>query len=333
MASVDERRAQVFRLRAEGASYRQIERVTGVNRGTASRWVSGGFTAWQAAHRAARDERPVEAPAAVGPEVEDFLKVLRGTGRVSVAAASVGADAETVQRWLRAHRGEVERARATLVLHTTRILHSIAGNADAAHRDRIAAADRLLQYATMDAPVEGEPDAGPPPVPIFQPQGPSDVRCGGCPPGLCRQGCAAGRWMAWVERVCWARAKPGATDAVALQAAGSLVSPADVADWLEQGRAQLESGDLDAPAAQFAMRWAHAAATSVGGALEAHEAALLSGRAAATQAALATLAAVAPEEYGGRGDPRRLGASGEAEPPVARLLRLSYADDDEDDDL
>jgi len=223
------------------------------------------------------------------------------------------------------HR-ELERARATLVLRNAKVLHQIAGSPDSTNRDRIAAVDRLLQWTAThgETAASGDAPVGPqePPVPLLAVRGPSDEHDPECAASGCTGRCDAARFEAWVERVCWARSHPGATDAVALLGAGNLVGQSDAGEWLDAGRADLDDGQESA-ASRFAIRWSVAVGTSISSALSAHADALASGAGAATRAALETLAAICPDEYGGRGDPSALSMSGDHEQPVARILRLS----------
>lgn len=322
-------------------SYQRIADAVGVNRGTVYRWVKKDYARWQAAHAAAERDPlptgpaspPVETVSRVtddDPEWRTFLTALQVTGRIEHARAIARVDPARVARWQLERREEIEHARSTLVLRNAKILHQIAGSPEATNRDRMGAVDRLQQWTAVEPAVGSGPIAcdGIPPTPALPPDGPSDERCPACPADTCRGHCPLARWRAWLDRVCWARSQPGATDLIALRSAGDLASLADVAAWLDEGRADLASGD-DSAAGRFAICWASAVGDAVGTALRAHAAALAAGAGAATRAALDTLAAIAPEEYGGRGDPRRLLAGDTADEPVARILQITYAADEE----
>lgn len=322
----DARQARVLALHAEGLSYRRIEEVTGINRGTICRWVKA---AGVGCSKPARSSAPIPpepvAPSAptAGPEPPDstgwrtFLNVLQVLGRVDIAAAVAKVDEAQLALWKIERRAELEHARATVALRNARVWHSIATTPGAADRDRIAAVDRIQQWAAADHVPALDANTAPP-APVLPTSGPSATHDTACADGACTGRCPAGRWRAWLDRVCWARSQPGATDLIALRSAGELAEVSDVADWLEAGREDLVD-DVETPAAGFAIRWAAAVGDSVGSALAAHAAALAAGAGAATRAALDTLAAIAPDEYGGRGDPRRFVLSPGGE-PVARIL-------------
>lgn len=202
MDDLDERRLRVLELAADGVPYRDIERQTGENRGTISRWVT-------------RDLSSFEAARALG---ETDL------GELGDLVAGIEGDV-------------LGRARAVVVQQTVRMLHAVVVSDATPLRDRLTAADRLRSWVETRPTLEDTI----PPLPDRPPSGPAWLPCGVCHPEPCTR-CDAARWTAWVERVVWARRQPLATDRSAVRAGGALITDAQAAAWLEQGAADIAAG-------------------------------------------------------------------------------------------
>ena len=133
----EQRRAlklQVFELLADEISASQISRVTGVNKGSVSRYRrSAEFATWLAKRNDAPDVM------AVAPQVNQrgttptdnpeqrgrFLLALRRCGRVDVAAAHSKATPEQVATWLIEQSGEASAAHAEAFLRGTQVIAAL----------------------------------------------------------------------------------------------------------------------------------------------------------------------------------------------------------------
>lgn len=280
---LNERRQRVLELAADGISYREIERQTGENRGTISRWVNTNLSTFEAAR-------------ALGEAGLEGLDL----GELGTLVAGLDGDV-------------LGQARALIVRQTVVMLHAVVTSERTPLRERLAAADRLRSW------VEARPttEDAIPPLPTRPPSGPV-AGCLSCPPAPCRS-CEAARWSAWVERVVWARRQPLATDRSAVRAGGALVSDTQAARWLEQGGQDI-AHQRETPAADFAGRFAAAAGDALATLLAEHAEALGAGDAKTAGAIQKVLEALMPGEY--QDEPQPL-AQEARESDVGRLLRLT----------
>lgn len=292
MPEVDERRARVLELKAQGLSYRQIEHETGVNRGTISRWIERDYAQWRAARAV------LERMGDLDDELAEHETL------AAILADDDGATDEVL-----AH------ARAVITTRTICVLQSIVESPETSLRDRLRASDRLLAW-THNA----EPADEPPALPLLPPSRPSETHDEECAE-RCTGLCAAGRWSAWSERVLWARAQPMATDRSAVAAGGKMVTEKQVAGWLKLGAEHLGDENLT-PAARFAARFAAAAGDSTAKLLQAYGRALEHGDSRTAGEVRSALQAMMPDEYDANTPPAQL--QGMVEDPVARILRQVF---------
>lgn len=192
----------MLELAADGVAYRDIERQTGENRGTISRWVTRDLSSFEAA------------------------RALGNTDLGELGDLVAGIDGDVLGR-----------ARTLVVQQTVKMLHQVVVCERTPLRDRLTAADRLRSWVETRPTLEDKIPA----LPDRPPTGPAWLPCDRCHPEPCTT-CDAARWAAWVDRVVWARRQPLATDRSAVRAGGALVTDAQAAGWLEQGAADIAAG-------------------------------------------------------------------------------------------
>jgi hypothetical protein len=141
-ATIDERRAKklaCFELLADSVSISEAARITGVNKGTISRYrKSAEFAAWLADKSAAptlADFPPQHNRQGVtltdNPEQRGrFLQALKVCGRIEVAAAYSQAHPSQIAAWLVDGAGDISAALAEAYLRAAQVLANLMAGKD-----------------------------------------------------------------------------------------------------------------------------------------------------------------------------------------------------------